>query len=333
MMFLSSVVDPAVLVGIETIWVMKNDPSSNYSHRGGMAYDRDVTKIRWGAEQRLEFIEFRAFWEGGVNRSDLTERFGVSVPQASNDLAQYRELAPDNLHYDSSAKRYVATEAFKPRYLSPNPDRYLAQLRALAEGLIDQGETWLGAAPLAEAMPVPARKVDPTLFRQLLAVMRDGASVEVRYHSMSKERPDALWRRITPHAFATDGLRWHVRGYCHLDDNYKDFILSRWRGLRDPGSPGAGQARDKDWQSEFNVVLQPNPDLSESQREAVAWEYAMPKGESVLKVRKAMLYYLRKRLRLDVEGDAPAEKPVVVANRAAFEDALASAKGEVSEGA
>jgi predicted DNA-binding transcriptional regulator YafY len=296
-----------------------------------MADDRDTTKIRWGAEQRLEFIEFRAFWEGGVNRSDLTERFGVSVPQASNDLAQYRELVPENLHYDSSAKRYVATEAFKPRFLSPNPDRYLAQLRALAEGLVKQRETWLGAAPVAEAMPIPARKVDPSLFRQLLAAMRDGASVEVQYHSMSKERPSALWRRVTPHAFATDGLRWHVRGYCHLDNNYKDFILSRWRGLRDLGPPGAGQAQDKDWQGEFSVALKPNPDLSDSQREAVAWEYNMPKGKCALQVRRAMLYYLRKRLRLDVEGDSPAERPVVVANREEFEQALASARGEVGE--
>ena len=42
--------------------------------------------IRWGVEQRLEFIEFRLFWEGGINRGDIIEIFGVSVPQASKDL-------------------------------------------------------------------------------------------------------------------------------------------------------------------------------------------------------------------------------------------------------
>jgi len=294
-----------------------------------MANDRDTGKIRWGAEQRLEFIEFRAFWEGGVNRSDLMDRFGVSTPQASNDLSQYRELAPDNLAYDSSAKRYVATEAFKPVFLSPNPDRYLSQLRARADGVLRPEETWLGSAPVAEAMPVPARRVDPDLFRQLLAVMREGRSVEVLYQSMSPERPDSLWRRITPHALATDGLRWHVRGFCHLDGNYKDFILSRWRELRQVGEAGSPAAADKDWQETFAVVLEPNPELSKTQREAVAWEYDMPKGSAALAVRKAMLYYLKKRLRLDVAGDRPAETPVVVANRDAFEAALASAKGEV----
>lgn len=299
-----------------------------------MAFDRDGAKIRWGAEQRLEFIEFRAFWEGGVNRSDLTDRFGVSVPQASNDLAQYRELAPDNLVYDASAKRYVAAEIFKPLFLSPNPDRYLAQLRAKAEGLIRLEETWIGAAPEAEAMPVPSRRVDATLFRELLAVMRTGRSVDVHYQAMSQERPDSLWRRITPHAFGSDGLRWHVRGYCHMDDNYKDFILSRWRGLRNPSDPGPDGAKDGDWQARFDVILTPNPALSKSQQEAVAWEYAMPKsGETTLSVRKALLYYLKKRLRLDVAHDSPAETPVIVANRQEFEDALASARGEVSRGA
>ncbi len=298
-----------------------------------MTNEQASPKIRWGAEQRLEFIEFRAFWEGGVNRSEITERFGVSVPQASNDLSQYRELAPENLVYDSSAKRYVAAPDFKPLFLSPNTDRYLSQLRAKAEGIIRLEETWFGVAPPAEAMPIPARRVDADLFRRLLAVMREKQSVEVRYHAMSRERPDAMWRRITPHALGSDGLRWHVRGYCHLDDNYKDFILSRWRGVRDAAQPGAGGELDKDWQGTFQVVLMPNPDLSASQQEAVAWEYEMPKRQATLTVRRALLYYLKKRLRLDVEHDSPAERPVVVANREDFEAACASARGEVLRGA
>tara|TARA_R110002110_G_scaffold106587_5_gene267150 strand:- start:411 stop:1310 length:900 start_codon:yes stop_codon:yes gene_type:complete len=297
-----------------------------------MIDERENVKMRWGAEQRLEFIEFRAFWEGGVNRSDITDRFGVSVPQASNDLTQYRDLAPENLFYDSSAKRYVASSEFVPRFLAPNPDRYLSQLRAKAEGTIRFDETWIGIAPDAQAMPVPSRRVDADLFRNLLAVIRDRTSVEVHYQAMSKTRPDALWRRITPHAFGSDGLRWHVRGYCHLDGNFKDFILSRWRGLRNAGEAGVTAERDGDWNEAFDVVLQPNPELSPSQQKAVAWEYDMPKGRVTLAVRKAFLYYLKKRLRLDVEGDSPAETPVIVSNRNAFEEALASAKGRVSGG-
>lgn len=43
----------------------------------------DKSELRWGVAQRLEFIEFRLFWESHVNRSDLMEQFGLSVNQAS----------------------------------------------------------------------------------------------------------------------------------------------------------------------------------------------------------------------------------------------------------
>ncbi len=66
-----------------------------------------ATALKWGVERRLEFIEFRLFWEGSINRADLVEVFGVSVPQASKDLTLYQERAPGNMEYDTRAKRYV----------------------------------------------------------------------------------------------------------------------------------------------------------------------------------------------------------------------------------
>ncbi len=37
---------------------------------------KQAEKIRWGTERRLEFIEFRIYWEGGIRRADLTETAG-----------------------------------------------------------------------------------------------------------------------------------------------------------------------------------------------------------------------------------------------------------------
>ena len=45
--------------------------------------------LRWSVEQKLQFIEFRLFWEGHVNRADLMDTFGVSLNQASGDLNRY----------------------------------------------------------------------------------------------------------------------------------------------------------------------------------------------------------------------------------------------------
>ena len=69
--------------------------------------DNDKSELRWGVAQRLEFIEFRLFWEGHENRSDLMEQFGLSVNQASADLNRYIGFVPDNMVYDKSARTYV----------------------------------------------------------------------------------------------------------------------------------------------------------------------------------------------------------------------------------
>ncbi|TWG55295.1 hypothetical protein L610_003100000010 [Aminobacter sp. J44] len=61
--------------------------------------------LRWGVERRLEFIEFRLFWEGHVNRGDLMEAFGVSVNQASTDLNRYIGMAPDNMTCDKTTRK------------------------------------------------------------------------------------------------------------------------------------------------------------------------------------------------------------------------------------
>src|SRR5262245_49499614 len=103
----------------------------------------DEHGIRRGVEQRLEFIEFPLVWEGGGNRSDITHFFGVSVPQASNDLARYQELAPKNIEYDRSGKRYFATGRFKPLFCKPDADRYLNQLRSIADKVLRPQEAWL----------------------------------------------------------------------------------------------------------------------------------------------------------------------------------------------
>lgn len=281
-------------------------------------------KRRWGIDQRLEFIEFRLFWDGTLNRADLTDRFGVSAVQASTDLSLYKELAPDNLEYDASRKHFVATSQFVPKMLRPNADRYLVQLKAIGDTVIAVSETSIGALPTMDAMPIPHRRVDPNILRRLLFSIRGQRGLNVLYHSMNSKRPLPLWRDIAPHALAFDGLRWHVRAYCHLEARFKDFILSRLLDLGAEVEPAKPAREDVHWHEFFDVVLIPNPRLSESQRETIARDYEMTDGCVHIPVRRALLYYFNKRLRLDVADkvDDPKETPVVLSNRAEFQKAL-----------
>lgn len=286
--------------------------------------ERDDGKRRWGAHQRLEFIEFRLFWDAILNRADIIDRFGVSAVQASADLALYKELASNNLEYDPSQKRFVATSLFTPKIYQPNADRYLVQLKAIGDKVISVSDTNIGALPTIDAMPIPHRRVDPNILRRLLRAIRGQRGINAFYHSMNSKRPLPLWRDITPHALAFDGLRWHVRAYCHLESRFKDFVLSRILELGTEIESGKSGSEDVHWHEFFDVVLIPNPRLAEAQRETVARDYEMTDGRLLIPVRRALLYYFNKRLRLDVaeKTDEPKETPVILLNRAEFQRAL-----------
>jgi WYL domain len=286
-------------------------------------------KTRWGVEQRLEFIEFISYWEGAINRSNITEHFGVSVPQASSDLTAYQKIAPQNLQYDLSSKRYVAKVEFDCKLIKPDADRYLGQLTALTTHAVDSKNIWLSDVPVADVIPVPTRRVDPAILRSVLRAIRARQSIEIQYQSLNPATPNTMWRRMTPHAFASDGFRWHVRAFCHRNNRFKDFLLSRCSGTRQEGSPGALADQDTQWSTYFNVELVPNPRLSPSQKKAVELDYAMHKGRVVLPVRFALLYYFDKHLRVDLVPQLEADPeydarktPIVVANVTEYEAAL-----------
>lgn len=287
----------------------------------------DLVPLKWGVEKRLEFIEFRLFWEGGVNRADIIDMFDVSVPQASKDLSLYQERAPNNAIYDKRAKRYVASASFEPHFLKRDPEGYLSRLRSLAEGLVEPLDSWISRRPDLDVAVTPYRDVDPELLRTVLRALRENRSVEVHYQSMSKDRPDPTWRRITPHAFGHDGFRWHVRALCHVSDSFKDFLLPRMLGAKDMGEAKGGALQDRLWQDHFDVHIGPHPDLSASQQEIVAKDFGMKGGSKILSVRYAMLFYTLKRLGLLDNPEAlPARSQhIVVVNAAATKQALTKA--------
>lgn len=288
-------------------------------------------KKRWGVEQRLEFIEFIAYWEGIINRANLIDHFGISAPQASADLTTYQQIAPSNLRYDLRSKRYEATEEFECKLIKPDADRYLKQLTALATNTLSSEDAWINGVPTVDVIPIPTRQVDGELLRVMLKAIRADRSLEIEYQSMNMSSPELIWRRITPHAFASDGLRWHVRAFCHKDLRFKDFLLSRCRGARSLGEPGATADQDERWNNYFNVELIPNPSLITPHRQAIEYDYAMENGATTLSVRYALLYYFDKRLRSDIAikqaygslGD-PRETPIVVSNLSEYKEALRS---------
>lgn len=65
---------------------------------------------QWFKDRRQEFIAATLKQFGQVNRQDLVRQFGISVPQASADIAKFLASDPPHVAYDVSAKTYVLAQ-------------------------------------------------------------------------------------------------------------------------------------------------------------------------------------------------------------------------------
>lgn len=281
----------------------------------------DKPSLRWGVEQKLQFIEFRLFWEGHVNRSDLIDKFSVSQNQASGDLNRYIALAPDNMVYDKSGKTYLRSSSFSPLFLKPDATQYLSQVRSVAEGIVAPEDAWIGNFPAFDAAPSPARGIDPVVLRSIAIAIRRHEAIHILYQSMSA--PDPEWRWISPHAFAFDGFRWHARSYCEKSREFRDFVISRIMEARQTRPPADPSASDSAWSEILELHIGPHPALSPNQKRVVELDYGMNNGQVTILVRQALLYYALKRLGLDTDPTArkPQDQQIVLLNEKAIRGA------------
>ncbi len=276
---------------------------------------------RWEVRQRLKFIENRLFWEGRVNRSDLTDFFEVSAIQASGDIARYQELAPLNVAYDASRKCYIPTPEFSPILVNPDAESYLAQLVEISKG--DGG-------PVISVVETPQRCIDPNVLRKVLAVMRESLDIQLMYQSMSRPRP--TWRWITPHALSSDGRRWHIRAFCHTDGMFKDFLLARIIGLGDTREGSLTSIADIKWNSFVDVIIAPHPGLSPEQKDVIECDYGMAGGKRTISVREALLFYFIKNLGLDcTNAGKPEEQQLTIVNGAEIDRILSGGASRATD--
>ena len=287
------------------------------------------SKMRWGVEQRLEFIEFRLFWEGRMNRRDLMNFFGVSVNQASTDLNRYLRLAPENMVYDKSVRTYLRSPVFSPLFLRIDSETYLNQLRLVSNGLMDQEDSWIRTYPVFGDAPFPTRTVNPDTLQLVLEALRARESIEVQYQSLS--RPEPRWRWLAPHAIGFDGFRWHLRAFCEEDEVFKDFLLSRIMFVRDARTRKCDPEDDRDWHEFVELEIGPHPGLSESQKQVISLDYGMRGGKAVLKVRRAFVFYTLKRLGLETDATArdPSSQQIVLLNREEVEGGSPAGNGSI----
>ncbi|MDF3932201.1 helix-turn-helix transcriptional regulator [Pseudomonas citronellolis] len=280
-----------------------------------MKRKQSIESVRWDLALRYRLIETVAWWEGRLTTGHLMQSFGISRQQASKDINTYiAEHAPKNLTYDKHLKGYVPSLRFSPKFIDHSASAYLHLLSQNKERAPHIEGLALAYAH-TEVLKVPDRSVQPEVLRPLLRACREGLRLECEYVSLANPVPET--RLIAPHTLIYTGIRWHVRAFCEKNRDYRDFVLSRFRGEPDVlDASENGREEDTGWSSEVTVIIEPDPRLKPEQKAIVAQDYGMQQEQLLIPSRGALVQYVLQRYQIDpnkIQAKAAAQQ-IVVAN-------------------
>jgi predicted DNA-binding transcriptional regulator YafY len=145
--------------------------------------------------------------------------------------------------------------------------------------------------------------------------MRDGIEIDITYQSMRVPDPTRQW--IAPHSLAFDGARWHARAWCHGSSQFRDFVLTRFQQIHGSRPSALNPQDDVEWQTFFVVEIEPNTNLTTSQRDSVIDDFGMMDGRLSKTIRRALVPYFARHLRID---EVQTAQSIVWANRSQFEE-------------
>lgn len=279
------------------------------------AHRPKLSNPRWEQLLRYRYIELIALWEGRLTTRQLCDTFGIGRQQANKDLISYRRgLSQGDLVYDAVAKYYSPSEDFAPTLTQGLASEYL-QMAAQQSDV----QQILGDLPVAsanvEVIAAPLREVPASLLRPIIRAMAESRRIDVDYVSLNN--PDREGRIIVPHTLVWTGYRWHVRAWCEKNLDFRDFVLSRFRGDADlMDESDHREVNDQAWHTHVTLEITPDGRLTPDQQEVIAHDYGMTNGQLKLTVRAKLAPYLLQLLNLNVGKqleDARAQQ-IVLAN-------------------
>lgn len=253
----------------------------------------------WEVLMRYRLIEIIALWEGRLTTNHLCNSFQIKRQQASKDINRYNnEIAPGNLVLDRKLKGFRPSDSFKPLFTKGIADEYLHAMASRREIAHTFSSLDLGFDQ-TEMLHPPVRHVNHDILRALVQAARNGQKIDMGYVSMTS--PDEESRIITPHTLVFTPLRWHVRAYCEKNRDYRDFVLSRFRGINGVEGPSTNlKEQDTRWNQQVDIVLKPDPRLTDYQQKIVEHDYAMQDGQHVISTRSALIPYAVQLLNIDL---------------------------------
>lgn len=251
-----------------------------------------LESISFAQRQRLAYIDFCLLFKGALFRQDVMSRFDVGLSAGSRDFALYKQLAPLNMAYDGSEKRYCQTSQFSPLF-EHDPQRTLTKLA----NDISDGFDAIGDSHFPVEAPSNLNIPDIFIVARLVQAMLNNKAVSIIYTSLSS---GSSARELVPHAIVDNGLRWHVRAFDRKSHSFRDFVLTRISKVSIKHTPQAHEMCDQDeaWHHLLPLQLVPHPN-NVSYPTAIEMDYGMQSSQLLINVRAAMAGYLLRRWNVD----------------------------------
>jgi hypothetical protein len=247
---------------------------------------------------RFAYIETRLYWEGGFTAGNLAKAFGITRQTAQAVIEEYRQQRPNQMRYDESLKRHVATEEFKPKYIQPNTMPFLEYLRGqnLREHyLYDESEESWSDTSVEDADQLLRPKLAREIIQPILAALRHNQTLWIEYHPVMEEEVRA--RIISPNHLVFANNRYHLHAYCHKTHSYRDFVLSRIIAVEPAQEEWVSAAGSEEWQKYVILRYKPNPELPlEVQKTLLRGYPGSDKGIWEISCRKNFEFYIRSKI-------------------------------------
>ncbi|PMM08728.1 transcriptional regulator [Vibrio splendidus] len=271
--------------------------------------------IRWDLLLRYRMIEVIALWEGRLTTNHLIKSFGIGRQQASKDINTYlNDIAPGILVYDKQLKGYKPSDSFAPKLTSGHADEYLHILSRSEDMTVTFNELDMGFENTTMVRPV-TRNITPEILRPLVQAIREKKRVDLSYTSLTNG--EEVERIISPHTLVCTPLRWHVRAYCEHSEDYRDFVLSRIRGVPALETKKIkGKEQDVLWNTHLSIKLIPDSRLTEAQAEVIAHDYGMEKGTLAISTNAALVRYVLDAYNIDINvlNSNPKGQQIILGN-------------------
>nr|WP_320135548.1 WYL domain-containing protein [uncultured Amphritea sp.] len=251
-----------------------------------------IIDIPQAQKERLSFIEFRLYFYGEINRSDLVSRFGIKEAAASRDISVYKEIAHENIAYDAKGKSYILCADFKPVFDYSDSQTTAALLYGFGDDFIGKQNSVISCES-----PTQLNYPNIATLAPITRAIYKKQAVKIVYLSLSSGLSE---REIVPFALVNNGLRWHVRAFDRTHNRFADFVVNRIKSIEVINidiPKEQTKSADNQWNRIVDLHIVPHPSIKYP--EVIEKEYSMSNGVLIIQVRAAVAGYVLRHWNID----------------------------------